>query len=205
MVRPCFKVKYATRKICSMTKRRGSYSEYENMFEKLLREKQLPYIAINEAKRAIVHGKKIKSFDFIVSSKNNIFLIDIRGKQFPYGRGNREGEYWENWIHEDDLGGLEFWEKKFGSNKAKGLLIFPYKIKSRQEVEDENKLHKEVNKFKCRFEFKNKSYGLVAITPDEYKKKSKIRSSKGQVHAIYISRKTFPTIAKPLNRFIKEL
>ncbi|MGH9922512.1 MAG: HYExAFE family protein [Nitrososphaerales archaeon] len=178
-----------------MTKRRGSYSEYENMFEALLREKQLPYIAINEAKRAVVNNKRIKSFDFIVSSKNGVFLIDIKGKQFPYGKGLRETDYWENWIHDDDLDGLELWERIFRSNTAKGLLVFPYKIK----------FEKHINEFRCKFKFKNYWYGLVAVTPKEYRNNSKIRSSKGQVHAIYISRKLFPKVARPLDYFITEL
>jgi len=54
---------------------------YEAAFEDHLRKNQIPYVAINEAKRPIVARKKMKNFDFIVCSrKKKNLLVEIKGK-----------------------------------------------------------------------------------------------------------------------------
>lgn len=77
-----------------MTKRVGGTQHYENLIEKILRENEILHIAIDESKRPLYGGKRIKNFDFIVSSFKGKYLIDIKGKQFPYGKSG----FWENWI-----------------------------------------------------------------------------------------------------------
>jgi hypothetical protein len=52
-----------------MAKRKGVRAHYEAVFEKILRDSEIPYIAINEFKRPIISGKPIKNFDFIVYSQ----------------------------------------------------------------------------------------------------------------------------------------
>lgn len=52
-----------------MTKRN---IHYEAAFEDYLRKKEIPYIAINEAKRSIVEGKPIKNFDFFGNEEDQI-------------------------------------------------------------------------------------------------------------------------------------
>lgn len=53
-----------------MTKRIGRSQHYERMFESMLRENGVLYIAIDETKKPIYDGKSVKNFDFIVSSFN---------------------------------------------------------------------------------------------------------------------------------------
>ena len=82
-----------------MTKRKGLSQHYENFIENIFRDGQILYIGIDETKRPLYANKTIKNFDFIVSSFKGKYLIDVKGKQFPYG----ESGFWENWISKDDI------------------------------------------------------------------------------------------------------
>ena len=78
---------------------------YEAAFEDYLRSKGLPYVAVDEAKRAIFAGASIKSFDFLVySASGPNLLADVKGRKFPDaipGRKRGASQAWENWV---DLG-----------------------------------------------------------------------------------------------------
>src|SRR6185437_9420167 len=55
---------------------------YEAAFEAFLRDKGIPCVAVDEAKRALFANAKLKSFDFVVYSKNGPnLLIDVKGRQ----------------------------------------------------------------------------------------------------------------------------
>ena len=174
-----------------MTKRKGSYSHYELMFENFLREHQFLYIAVNEDKRPIFNGEKIKNFDFIVVSKSGkLILIDVKGKQFPYV--SKLGKnYWENWVGLDDVKFLEMWAKIFNTI---GIIVFPYLIR----YKDDKKLFKDIS------EFRGNSYGIVAIEVNEYHKNSKPRSKHGEgtFNAISISREKMPKLVKPISFYL---
>ena len=43
---------------------------YEAAFEAFLRERGVPYVAVDEAKKALFASAKLKSFDFVVYSKS---------------------------------------------------------------------------------------------------------------------------------------
>ena len=43
---------------------------YEAAFEAFLRDRGIPYVAVDEAKKALFANAKLKSFDFVVYSKN---------------------------------------------------------------------------------------------------------------------------------------
>ncbi|MGH7178905.1 MAG: HYExAFE family protein, partial [Tepidisphaeraceae bacterium] len=43
---------------------------YEAAFEAFLRQRGIPYVAVDEAKKALFADAKLKSFDFVVYSKN---------------------------------------------------------------------------------------------------------------------------------------
>jgi hypothetical protein len=179
-----------------MAKRKGTNAHYEQMFENFLRKNNLLYIVINEAKRPIYAGKKVKNFDFIVkSARGHILLIDIKGKQFPYENKSGGKNYWENWVSSDDTFFLQMWEQIFGQ-EAIGLLVFVYHIKH-----SEDKKH-----FDDTFEFKKKTYGLVAITAKDYSLNSKMRSNAGErtFNAISVSRERFRNLVKPFSYYLNQ-
>ena len=64
---------------------------YEACFEDYLRTAGVPYVAVDEAKKALFAGVRLKSFDFVVYSASGAnLLVDVKGRRFPYERaGNR--------------------------------------------------------------------------------------------------------------------
>ena len=61
-------------------------NHYEAAFEEYLRSRQIPYVAVDEKKRALLGGSSLKSLDFIVSPVvGGSWLIDVKGRRFPAG------------------------------------------------------------------------------------------------------------------------
>lgn len=136
-----------------MTKRKGKYANYEKIFEDFLRRKKILYIAINEFKRPLFKNKKVKNFDFIINTKRGTFLLEVKGKQFPYVSSSGKN-YWENWIVKDDILGLSIWSKKL---KLPAFIVYVYFIKEKEELKY----------FKNIIEGK---YGIVCISLENYLK-----------------------------------
>lgn len=132
-------------------------NHYEAAFEAYLRQRQIPYIAVDEAKRALVAGgESIKSLDFIVSAPGGgAWLVDVKGRRFP--SGDDQKQYWKNWSPREDLESLRQWETLFGPN-FHGLLVFAYNI-----VGDRAPLPAEQL-----FEYREALYGFVAVPLDHY-------------------------------------
>ncbi len=69
---------------------------YEAAFEAFLRERGIPCVAVDEAKKALFATAKLKSFDFVVYSKTGPnLLVDVKGRQARResraGRASRPG------------------------------------------------------------------------------------------------------------------
>ena len=87
---------------------------YEKAFEHAVRQMQLPYVAVDEAKRAAFRDAKLKSFDFIVYAPGGTnWLIDVKGRRWT-ARGKSRKPAWENWATQADLDGLKQWQEVFG-------------------------------------------------------------------------------------------
>jgi hypothetical protein len=100
-------------------------NHYEAAFEAYLRERRIPYVAVDEAKRSRFGDGSIKSLDFIVSPReSHSWLVDVKGRRFPSGE---QKQYWKNWSTRDDLVSLARWERLFG-DKFGGLFVFAYNI-----------------------------------------------------------------------------
>ena len=165
---------------------------YERVFETILREHQIPYIAINDRKRPIVHNKKIKNFDFIVYSKNGKYLVDTKGTLFPYEMKSGYRIYWENWIKKEDSDGLLFWQQVFGGEFI-SLLAYVYLLAD---------LHA-ASLFKDIYEDGSNLFGLVAITLSDYMVNRTMRAERWD--AIYVPKEIFGSLVKPLSYFLPEL
>ncbi len=99
-------------------------NQYEAAFEAFLRSRQIPYVAIDESRRALLGHGSLKSLDFIVSpcSTDRSFLVDVKGRRFPSGR-----QYFKNWSTREELRSLSHWEELFGA-RFLGLLVFAYHV-----------------------------------------------------------------------------
>src|SRR5580692_6226436 len=100
---------------------------YEAAFEAFLRERGIPCVAVDEAKKALFATAKLKSFDFVVYSKSGPnLLVDVKGRQVR-NRSARKG--FETWTTEQDVADLMQWEQVFGEG-YKAVLTFIYWIET---------------------------------------------------------------------------
>lgn len=101
------------------------FIHYEAAFEDYVRSRGWPYVPVDEQKRVIFSGARIKSFDLIVYRPDGpAWLADVKGRKFPY-EVNGSKRYWENWVAREDLEGLQAWREVFGEGFCP-VFIFAY-------------------------------------------------------------------------------
>lgn len=159
-------------------------NHYEAAFEAFLRQRRIPYVAVDEAKRSLWGGcQTLKSLDFIVSpSQGGLkWLVDVKGRNFPAGR---QRQCWRNWSTEDDLASLSQWEHNFGQHFS-GLFVFAYRL-----TEDIAPLPQEEL-----FPFRENLYAFVAIRLAEYSQFARTLSRKWGT--VSLPTETFRRLAEP--------
>ncbi len=139
---------------------------YEAAFEHYLQSHQIPYVAVDEAKKATFRDAKLKSFDFIVYSRGECnWLVDIKGRRWVRRRlGSRP--VWENWVTQADLDGLRQWQEVFGAGFA-GLLVFAYWLEAGAEPPAEV-IHT----------FRGQRYVFAGVPLEHYQSHARVRSPK---------------------------
>ncbi len=162
---------------------------YERAFENYLRTHQLPYIVVNQLRRPLVADTLIKNFDFIVRAvSGQLYMVDVKGRQFPQKRGSQRA-LWENWITTSDIQGLALWQGYFGYGFT-GLIVAAYWVKEDKYLCYFRDLHKH----------RGRTYGLVAVTFDDYRAHCRLRSPRWG--AFYVPGKKFSQLVCPLSRFL---
>ena len=150
---------------------------YEAAFEDYLRSKGWPYVAVDEAKKAIFAGSAIKSFDFLVYSSNGPnMLVDVKGRKFPdavVGKQRGASRAWENWVTRQDVEGLTEWEKVFGPSFA-AVLVFAYWLQGPPQRSPFADVHL----------FRRNHYAFVGIRLADYVTAARPRSEKWQTLAM---------------------
>jgi len=159
---------------------------YEAAFEDYLRSRGLPYVAVDETKKAIFANASVKSFDFLVySSSGPNLLVDVKGRKFPdsaAGRPRGSSRAWENWITRQDVEGLSQWQEVFGAD-FRAVLVFAYWLQGPPQRAPFDDVHI----------YAQRSYGFVGIGLDTYVAASRPRSAKWQ------------TITMPTAEFCREI
>ncbi len=131
-------------------------NHYEAAFEEYLRQRQVPYIAVDETKRALLGDASLKSLDFIVSpAAGPAWLIDVKGRRFP--SGDQQKQYWKNWSTGDDVRSLTAWQRLFGP-KAQGLFVFAYEVVADRAPLPLDQL----------FPYRNRLYGFLGVRSHDY-------------------------------------
>jgi hypothetical protein len=166
-------------------------NHYEAAFEAYLRDRGVPYVAVDEARRSVLaDGQSLKSLDFIVSSPGPItWLIDVKGRRFP--SGDEQKQYWKNWSPREDLGSLAQWEELFGES-FRGLFVFAYNIVGDRAPLPADQL----------FEHRGALYGFVGIELAEYAALSHPISPSWDTVAMPTAE--FRRLARPIDCFIGE-
>jgi hypothetical protein len=158
---------------------------YEAAFEAFLRDRGVPYVAVDEAKKALFSNAKLKSFDFVVYSKEGPNrLVDVKGRQVR-NRTRRRG--FETWAEEQDVVDLLQWEQVFGEG-FKAMLTFVYWIDPPLTPEP------------GMFEFRDRWYLLMGIDLTEYRDHMRRRSAKWETVAL--GAEDFRSLARPIESWL---
>lgn len=163
-------------------------NHYEAAFESLLRARQVPYVAVDEAKRSLAAELSIKCVDFIVPTPQGCtWLVDVKGRRFPSGR---QKQYWKNWSTRDDVRSLAQWEELFGE-RFHGLLVFAYNVTG-----DRSPVPAELL-----YEFRGERYGFVGIPLWDYAEHARRISPRWDTVAMPAA--AFRRLAAPVEYFLE--
>jgi hypothetical protein len=164
---------------------------YEAAFEAYLRGKGIPYVAVDEAKRALFSNAKLKSFDFVVYPQNKPrLLIDVKGRQLR-NRTKRKG--FETWATEADVTDLLQWEQVFGEGFT-AVFSFVYWIDPPPLLATAGEGEPGV------FEFRERWYLLMGIDLAEYRDHMRRRSAKWAT--VCLPAEDFRSLARPIESWL---
>jgi len=160
---------------------------YERALEGYLRERRVPYVAVNEAKKTLLpkgadlsvdsgSGRRsLKGFDFVIYGGSTNLLIEAKGRRLPRLRlkdGTPAKARLESWVTREDIAALETWSALFGPGYDP-VFVFVYWC----DDAPPDGLFAEV------FEHAGRWYTLRAVALDGYRAHMRTRSEKwGTVH-----------------------
>lgn len=175
---------------------------YERAFESFLRERRIPYISVDEARKALLpdgarfnlaepredgagENRSLKSFDFIVYGQPGNLLIDIKGRRIPPRAGGvSTGRRLESWVTQGDIDSLETWERLFGDGFS-AAFVFLYLC----EGQPPDALFQEV------FEDRGRWYAIRAISLGDYRRCMRVRSPRWRT--VHLATADFERLSRP--------
>ena len=161
---------------------------YEAAFEAYLRHRGVPYVAVDEAKKALFSTAKLKSFDFVVYSKAGPnLLIDVKGRQL---RSKTAKRGFDSWTTERDVTDLMQWEQVFGDG-FKAVFTFIYWVDTPPEGATPEP---------GSFHHRDKSYLLYGIDLTEYRNHMRRRSAKWET--VSLPAEAFRNLARPIETWL---
>ncbi len=174
-------------------------NHYEAAFEAYLRARLIPYVAVDESRRALYADGSLKSLDFIVSSPHAAnsdvgnshvgnWLVDVKGRRFPSGL---QKQYWKNWSTWDDMRSLSRWQALFGGN-FQGMLVFAFWIVGTRAPLPAEKL----------FAFRNQLYAFMGVSLADYVAHCRLISPKWDTVAV--SARGFRKLSRPLEEYFSD-
>jgi hypothetical protein len=162
---------------------------YEAAFGDYLRSAGIPYVGVDEARRAALRSARLKSFDFVVyGTGGRTWLVDIKGRRWG---PRRDGQpcAWENWITQADLDGLSRWEE-LGGDAAAALLVFAYWLQTPQTPPDEL-VHT----------YRQQRYVFAGVPLRDYVQHARVRSPKWGT--VSVPRKAFAACVRPVAAWLR--
>ena len=150
---------------------------YERAFLAMLAERNVPYVAVDEARRAILPGeqarletivggapKTLKAFDYVLYGTPNL-LVELKGRRL-----SANSRRLENWVTDDDVDSLRRWRALFGSGYT-ACFVFVYECAA-DPPEHPSPL------FEDCWIYKGRWYALRAIDAQAYAAHMKVRSAR---------------------------
>ena len=163
---------------------------YENAFQDYLRSRGIPYVSVNEQRQAIFGGQKIKSFDFLVYPGGpSHWIVDVKGRKFPYVDPVGGKRYWENWVVNEDLDGMQEWRDVFGDD-FEAYFLFTYRLLGPPDRWPDGRPHT----------FNNRVYAFWAVPLDDYQHHCRRRSDRWGT--VSVPARVFRDIARPVEALL---
>ena len=159
---------------------------YEAAFEDFVQVRGWPYVPVDERRRAVFAGARVKGFDFLVYPPGGTaWMVDVKGRKFPYeiGGGKR---YWENWVTRDDLDGLQHWQGAFGSG-FEPVFVFAFWLLDAEERGLNASFH----------QFRGERYAFLAVSAAAYAESARRRSRKWAT--VTVPQRRFRAMARSLD------
>lgn len=124
------------------------HHHYERAFERYLRDARLPYVAVNEARKALLPAgadlyvtdevgerQTIKNFDFLLYGDHQNLIVEVKGRKASAPRARARSidsevdrprmPRLESWVNGDDITALRTWRTLFGAGYT-AVIVFLY-------------------------------------------------------------------------------
>lgn len=179
---------------------------YEHAFEAYLRARRIPYVAVDEARKALlpeshqlklvtagpdpaqpVRTAALKSFDFVIYGQGSNVLVEIKGRRVARRAGKSGGSAvgrLETWVTQDDVESLQAWQQLFGPAFF-AAFVFIYWC----DEQPPDGLFQEI------FEHRERWYAMRAVRLDEYIRGMRTRSPRWRT--VHIPAVVFERISQP--------
>ncbi|MCY2951440.1 MAG: HYExAFE family protein [Planctomycetota bacterium] len=158
---------------------------YEAAFEAYLREHGVPYVAVDEAKKALFSNARLKSFDFVVYNMHGRnLLVDVKGRQ---AKGKASSSSFQTWTTEQDVVDLLQWQAVFGDGFT-AVLMFVYWIDPPVAPQP------------GMFMYRDRWYLLLGVELSEYQEHMRRRSLKWETVAV--PQADFRSLARPIEGWL---
>ena len=170
-----------------------SGTHYERAFESFLQRNGLPYVAIDQARKAVFAGVALKSFDFIVyPRKGRKMLVDVKGRKLSWPTYSN-GRLGQSWTTTDDIDSMQDWEQVFGCDHQ-AVFVFAYWLYDKAPPTPPTERISNI------YYFQQRSYHFLVADLHAYKLTMKPRSPKW--NTVYVPAKPFKSITQPFETFI---
>jgi hypothetical protein len=181
----CFDSSEVTRLPATIAAMAGRRNHYALAFEAFLRSRSIPFVNVDEAKRALFSNSRLKSFDFVVySKKGKNLLVDLNGRSHS-NRGKVGG--FQTWTGEEDVADLIEWEKIFGEEFV-AVVTFVYWMKSARSSQN------------GMFRHRDRWYQMMGIELGDYRRLMRRRSAKWET--VSLPAADFRSLARPLESWL---
>lgn len=162
-------------------------NHYDAAFEHLLRQQRVPYVRVDETRRALLAEASLKSMDFIVyAPQAQNLLVDVKGRRFGSAGANHR---WESWATEEDVRCLRQWEQVFGDG-FRAVLVFAYDIVDPRDA----------RRHEGCFEFRGRTYAFYGVGVDDYGAVMQTRSQSWET--VWLPAAQFRQLRAPLQSFL---
>lgn len=188
---------------------------YQRAFEAYVRQRRLPYVSVDEARRAILPdagplrmthlpgagASTLKSFDFVVYGPGSNLLVEVKGRKVARRRpvaepARRASERLlpltppprvrlESWVTQDDVDSLKVWEDLFGPGFL-GVFVFVYWC----DQLPPSALFEEFVELDARW------YAIRCVTRAAYQSAMRVRSPRWRT--VHLPPEAFDRLSRPL-------